>query len=92
MRISDKEIQKIIEGPTSPDIDQLSELGHDSEIQRASRDRALVDSVAANVMAMPDRQEVINALKARIDAGTYNPTSEEIVDGMVRRAIADHLG
>jgi anti-sigma28 factor (negative regulator of flagellin synthesis) len=34
---------------------------------------------------------MVASLKARIEAGEYNPTSHEIVDTMIRRAIADRM-
>jgi len=43
------------------------------------------------VLDMPDREAMISELKARIEAGTYNPTGDEIADAMMRRAVADRL-
>lgn len=86
MRISDHEIQKIVQGTVTDTPDALLALGHQKD------DDALVARTTERVMAMGDREEMIAGLKARIDSGMYNPTSEQIVDGMVRRAIADHLG
>jgi negative regulator of flagellin synthesis FlgM len=40
---------------------------------------------------MPDREEMVASLKARIEAGEYNPSAEDIVDTMIRRAIADRM-
>ena len=40
---------------------------------------------------MPDREEYIAELKAKIDAGQYNPTSDDIADAMIRRNIADRI-
>lgn len=89
MRISDTEIKKIVEGTgteTFETTDALLALGHEKD------DDALVARTTERVMAMPDREPMIADLRARIEAGTYAPTSEQIVDGMVRRRIADHLG
>lgn len=97
MRISDNEIQKIIGTPPAPTeqiplADALKALGHDAQAVRRKADAELVQQVTADVMAMSDRDEVVNDLKSRIEAGTYRPSGEEIVDAMVRRAIADRLG
>lgn len=54
-------------------------------------DADLVKSVTQAVEAMPDREDMIADLKARIDAGTYNVSSEEIVVAMARRANADRI-
>ncbi len=90
MRISDTEIKKILDGPAVADpsfpVDGLAALGHDPR-----RDDELVYEVTQSVMAMGDREEAIASLRARIEAGTYAPTAEQIVDGMARRAIADQV-
>lgn len=95
MRISDNEIQKIIApdslGVEPPLADGLKALGLDHQAERRKADADLVRRVTADVLAMPDREATIADLKARIEAGTYAPSGEEIVDAMVRRAIADRL-
>ncbi|MGV3617631.1 MAG: flagellar biosynthesis anti-sigma factor FlgM [Fimbriimonas sp.] len=88
MRISDNEIKKVLSKAPADIVDQIVEIG---EHRGRSEDQAMVEKLTAEVMAMPDREEMIANLRARIEAGTYNPTSEEIVDGMVRRAIADSI-
>ena len=56
--------------------------GVESEVQRV---KALVD-------ALPDtREELVLALKARVESGTYNVSGEEIADLIVRRAWADSM-
>lgn len=88
MRISDNEIKKLINNTPAGIVDEIVEIGeHRGRIE----DRQLVDELTSEVVNMPDREEMIAALKARIEAGTYNPTAEEIVDGMVRRNIADRI-
>ena len=86
MQISDTEIKKIVGAPADalPALDGLAALGHDPHA-----DDELVGRVTDRVMALSDREELVASLRARIEAGAYNPTAEEIVDGMVRRAIAD---
>lgn len=53
-----------------------------SEIQRVKK---IVDQ-------MPDiREEVVQAIKARIESGTYKVSSEDVADLMIRRAFADRV-
>jgi negative regulator of flagellin synthesis FlgM len=40
---------------------------------------------------MPDREDMIAEIKAKIEAGDYQPSSDEIADAMIRRSIADHI-
>lgn len=87
MRISDNEIKKVLSAPEDI-VGQIVEIGED--LGRAE-DQRLVEETSAKIMAMPDRNDVIADLQARIKAGTYNPTADAIVDGMVRRAIADRV-
>ncbi len=89
MQVSDKEIQRILQSPELVrEIDALMEGIDEPEFETPA---SLVQEVTQRVMAMPDREDRIAELKARIEAGTYNVTSEQIVDAMVRRAIADRV-
>ncbi|MCB8932192.1 MAG: flagellar biosynthesis anti-sigma factor FlgM [Fimbriimonadaceae bacterium] len=88
MRISDTEVKKILSG-SDPLVQEIEEISLDGA--RNGRDKELIDQVVANVAAMPDRDEVVAELKARIEAGQYNPTGDEIADAMIRRAIADRV-
>jgi anti-sigma28 factor (negative regulator of flagellin synthesis) len=54
-------------------------------------DADLIKEVVAKVNNTPDREETVNDIKQRIANGTYNPTGDEIVDTMLRRAIADRI-
>jgi anti-sigma28 factor (negative regulator of flagellin synthesis) len=96
MRISDAEVKKALSGFTA--VDQVAEvealkqvLGVESEEVAAERDALLVKDLTKKVMDAPDREDMIASLKERIAAGTYNPSAEDIVDTMVRRAIADRM-
>ena len=51
----------------------------------------LVFDVVEALAGMSDREVMIAELRAKIEAGTYNPSSSDIVDGMVRRSIADRM-
>ena len=57
--------------------------------QKADKD--LVRQVVEAIHNMPDREDFVADLRARIEAGTYNPTGDEIADAMIRRAIADRV-
>ncbi|MFM9873331.1 MAG: flagellar biosynthesis anti-sigma factor FlgM [Fimbriimonadaceae bacterium] len=54
-------------------------------------DADLIADITKKVNEAPDREEMIADLKARIKAGTYNPSGQEITDTMIRRAIADRI-
>lgn len=87
MRISDTEVKKLLS--QQPQIvDAIVQI----EVERRKEeDRQLIQSVTAEVVAMPDRDAVIAELRAKIEAGQYNPTGAEIADAMIRRAIADRI-
>lgn len=95
MRISDSELKKVLGGHavivTGVESLGTSAIGTELAEEARQREEALVEDVTARVMNMPDREEMIANLKARIEAGTYTPSSEDIVDGMIRRAIADKM-
>lgn len=88
MRISDTEIKKILSGQYSV-VEDIIKHERVSEIKRENED--LIKQVTEEVLAMPDREEMVAELKARIEAGTYNPTGDDIADAMIRRAVADRL-
>lgn len=54
-------------------------------------DRDLILKTTGAVQGMGDREEMIRDLKARIDEGTYNPSSDDIADAIMRRAAADKI-
>jgi anti-sigma28 factor (negative regulator of flagellin synthesis) len=87
MRISDIEVKKLLTGQ-APIVDAIVEIGQE---RQHHDDQELVKTLTADVMAMDDREEMIASLKARIAAGEYAPSGEEIVDTMIRRAIADRI-
>jgi len=89
MRISDEQVKILL--TESGIAGQLSQVVVESDRARQQDDRDLVKSVTEDVMEMPDRQDMIADLKARIQAGTYNPTGEEIAESMIRRTIADRI-
>jgi anti-sigma28 factor (negative regulator of flagellin synthesis) len=88
MRISDAEVKKVLSTPDSAVMEAIVQI---EEARKRDQDAMLVQELTAKVSAMEDRDEIIAELKARIEAGTYRPSAEDIVDGMVRRAIADQI-
>lgn len=88
MRISDSEIQKILNGEYSV-VEDIIKHEKVSELKRENE--ALIKQVTQEVLEMPDREAMVAELKAKIEAGTYNPTGDEIADAMMRRAVADRL-
>ena len=86
MRISDEQIKKILEERGI--LGELAEIDEDAAQRDA--DRPLIKQVTREVINMPDREALIAELKAKIEAGEYNPTGDDIADAMIRRNIADH--
>jgi hypothetical protein len=88
MRISDAEVKKILSHPEPSVVNEIDQI----EVVRVRRqDQALVKELTADVTSMPDRDDLIAELRSRIEQGAYRPTAESIVEGMVRRAIADQV-
>lgn len=54
-------------------------------------DADLIKEVTAQVNALADREDMVADIKARIEAGTYEVSGDEIVDAMVRRGRADRI-
>ncbi|AIE83567.1 flagellar biosynthesis anti-sigma factor FlgM [Fimbriimonas ginsengisoli] len=88
MRISDTEVQKIRSTTPANIVEEIVEIG---ETRVREEDHALVEKLTDEIAGMSDREAMIAELRAKIEAGTYNPSAEDIVDGMVRRAIADRI-
>ena len=87
MQISDTELKKLMHAGSaklSPAI--VEQLGTPK-----SNDEALIKALTHDIINMPDREDRVAELKAKIDAGEYKPTSEEIAEAMWRRAIADRV-
>ena len=86
MQISDQQIQRLLD-----EIKVAEQINSDeapSARLRAS-DGALIARLVRKIDELPDREDRIAVLKARIDAGNYNVSGDDIVEAMVRRAIAD---
>lgn len=86
MKVSNEQIARVIAEPViTPDANKVD----DAVIRLV--DAELVQSVTREVLNAPDREAMVAELKAKIDAGTYQVSADEIVDTMVRRAIADRI-
>jgi hypothetical protein len=96
MRISDNEVKKILSQTADASaqpanallVEEIKEIGAEAE-RRA--DAELVKQVVQDVIQTPDREDMISDLRARIEAGSYNPSGDDIADAMIRRSIADRL-
>ncbi len=88
MRISDAEVNRVLSGQTAI-VESIVELEQDS--RRRHEDKGLIQEVTTSVVEMGDREDMIAALKAKIEAGEYNPTGDDIADTMIRRAVADRI-
>jgi negative regulator of flagellin synthesis FlgM len=69
-------------------VESIDALGEAAD-RRA--DQPLVEALVKRVIEAPDRDEMVEELRARIEAGTYNPTGDDIADAMIRRSIADRI-
>ena len=86
MRISDNELKKVLQvGVLAP-----NDLHEHIESPRPT-DWRLIAKVVEDVIAMPDREEVVADLKTRIEAGTYKPSGDDIANAMIRRTVADRM-
>lgn len=86
MKVSNEQIARVIAEPViTPDANKVD----DAVIRLV--DAELVQSVTKDVLNAPDREAMVAELKAKIDAGTYHVSADDIVDTMVRRAIADRI-
>ncbi|MCC7230508.1 MAG: flagellar biosynthesis anti-sigma factor FlgM [Fimbriimonadaceae bacterium] len=81
-------MKKILSGTQVSLVEEIVQIGQQSDREA---DEKLAAQVTEDVLAMGDREEAIADLKARIEAGTYNPTGDEIADAMIRRSIADRI-
>ncbi len=58
----------------------------------SSAARAEVEALAARVEKESDvREDIVASLRARVEAGSYNVSGEQIAEMMVRRILADQV-
>jgi hypothetical protein len=87
MQISDTQVKMVREMLAR----EIQEMDLPLESYPRADDAEMVKAVVQSVHEMPDREDRIAELKAKIDAGEYKPTGDEIADAMIRRATADRL-
>jgi negative regulator of flagellin synthesis FlgM len=52
-----------------------------------------IQRVKQLINRLPDvREDRVQALKAQIESGSYNPSGQDIADLIIRRALADNTG
>jgi anti-sigma28 factor (negative regulator of flagellin synthesis) len=87
MKVSLEQIEKVAQsgGRVTPAASEV-----DAAVIRLT-DADTVARVVAAVRAMPDREELVEQLRAQVESGAYRPSAEEIVDAMCRRAAADRI-
>lgn len=87
MKISNEQLRKVADsgGSITPDSAIV-----DAAVIRLT-DKALIQEMTHKVADLPDRDEMVAELKAKIESGEYNVTGEQIADAMVRRAVADQV-
>ncbi len=91
MKVSMEQVRKVVEQSKLQPSDLKTETLFDKDLT-ASADAKLIRQVVDEVMQMPEvRAELVAELKAKIELGEYSPSSEDIVEAMVRRAIADRI-
>lgn len=87
MKISAEQLKKVAEsGDTVTDEKALV----DEAVIRLT-DKDLIQEIAHKVADMPDRDEMVASIKAKIEAGDYDVSGEDVADAMIRRAIADKV-
>lgn len=93
MQISDAQVKMVKELLVQRGlIHEIQDMDLPLESYPRPEDAELIRQVIQDVLNMPEREDRIADLKARVEAGTYNPSGDEIADAMIRRAIADRMG
>ena len=87
MQISDTELKKVILIGGL----RLREPIEDEQPSPRPEDGPMIKALTQEIMEMPDREDRVAELKARIESGNYSPTGDEIAEAMYRRAIADRI-
>ena len=87
MKISQEQLKKVAESGDS--VTDEKALVDEAVIRLTDKD--LIQEIARKVADMPDRDEMVASIKARIEAGEYDLSGEDVADAMIRRAIADRV-
>ena len=87
MKISKEQLKKVAEAGDSFTDDKAKV---DEAVIRLT-DKDLIQDIARKVADMPDRDEMVASIKARIESGEDDVSGEDVADAMIRRAIADKV-
>ena len=87
MKISTEQLEAVI--ASKGNVMPAAEVVDTAVIRLVDQD--LIKQTVENINNMPDREDFIASLKARIESGEYNPSSDDIADAMVRRTLADKI-
>ncbi|MCH8274644.1 MAG: flagellar biosynthesis anti-sigma factor FlgM [Armatimonadetes bacterium] len=99
MKVSEEQVRKVIEaqkprqpGQESKAVFETATLYDEKAGPPVADDARLIREVRDQVMAMPEvREELVSELKARVERGEYHVSADEIVEAIIRRAIADRM-
>ena len=87
MKISSEQLKKVAE--SGGEVTDDKAMVDEAVIRLTDKD--LIQDIARKVADMPDRDEMVASIKARIEAGEYDVSGEDVADAMIRRAIADKV-
>jgi len=101
MKISTEEVSRIMLAGRLNRTSLVGPKGYGRPVEPRNHTKSRSETTTADaevarvkgiVDGLPDiREEQVQALKARIESGTYNVSSEDIADLIVRRAWADSM-
>ncbi len=87
MKISAEQLKKVAESGDA--VTDEKALVDEAVIRLTDKD--LIQEIARKVADMPDRDEMVASIKARIESGEYDVSGDDVADAMIRRAIADKV-
>jgi len=87
MQISDIELKKVMQMGGL----RLTDPIEGEEPSPRPTDGPLIKALTKEIIEMPDREDRIAEVRAKLETGNYRPAADEIAEAMIRRAIADRL-
>lgn len=87
MQISDTELKKVIATGSL----RITEPVEEQEWTLPEGDKPLVRALTQEILEMPDRDNRVEEIRQKMEAGTWNPSADEIAEAMMRRAVADRI-
>ncbi len=102
MQISLREVEQLMrtgsvearaaDAPAPFGLDNLTATPTPAAISDISERAQELRQVTKKIQALPEvREDLVAEIKAQIEAGTYNVSSDDIADLMLRRAYADRI-